>query len=78
MQFGPAERPFYQTNLNAYEQFGSSLKCQIGPFCATPSICPLPLLINSSMICVIKALNSHYISTTAIWFVGMPKVKGCL
>ncbi len=29
---------FYLMNLNAYKQFGSSSKCQIGLFCATPSI----------------------------------------
>ncbi len=28
---------FYLMNLNAHKQFGSSSKCQIGPFCATPS-----------------------------------------
>ncbi len=28
---------FYLKNLNAYKQFGSSSKCQINPFCATPS-----------------------------------------
>ncbi len=29
---------FYLMNLNVYKQFGSSSKCQIGPFCAIPSI----------------------------------------
>ncbi len=29
---------FYLKNLNAYKQFGSSSKCKIGPFGATPSI----------------------------------------
>ncbi len=28
---------FYPKNLNACKQFNSSSKCQIGPFCATPS-----------------------------------------
>ncbi len=29
---------FYLMNLNVYKQFGSSSKCQIGPFCAAPLI----------------------------------------
>ncbi len=28
---------FYLMNLKAYKQFGCSSKCQIGPFCTTPS-----------------------------------------
>ncbi len=37
MQFGPADWPFLPNEFECV-QFGSSSKCQIGPFCATPSI----------------------------------------
>ncbi len=38
MQFALQIGLFYLMNLSAYKQFGSSSKCQIGLFCATPSI----------------------------------------
>ncbi len=60
---------FYLMNLNAYKLFESSSKCQIGPFCTTPSIWividnffyryPL-ILLKLSIVSAIFWSNSSY------------------
>ncbi len=52
---------FYLKNLNTYKQFGSSSKCQIGLFCATPSKRPPRSLLVAPLFTMIRGNTIHFL-----------------